>query len=162
MSDIPEELRKSIQSKIETFLSTRDSTKAVVVCVNCGSTITDQNGLSEIACYTCGNTTYWNAYRFSIIREGDPQVSRGDFINALQTIVSSQEYDNWRTEIDTAIQKLVSAYVHASNSGRRGIALEAGEEATKQRRRHEEDLENLRTTWNECKSKLDELINNAP
>jgi ribosomal protein S27E len=46
--------------------------RPIVFCVKCGSTCVDQNSLTELRCYTCGNTLPWDAASFSIRRNADP------------------------------------------------------------------------------------------
>lgn len=60
-----------------------ENTVPVVFCVKCGGTCIDQNSLTELACYTCGNVTPWNADNFSI-RRGLDADGEHDVINAFR------------------------------------------------------------------------------
>jgi len=42
--------------------------RPVVFCVRCGSTRLDQNSITELRCYDCGNTLPWDGTLFGIRR----------------------------------------------------------------------------------------------
>lgn len=42
--------------------------RPVVFCVQCGSTRLDQNSVTELRCYDCGNTLPWDGSKFGIRR----------------------------------------------------------------------------------------------
>jgi hypothetical protein len=46
----------------------REERYPVVFCVRCGSTHIDQNSLTELRCYDCGNTLAWDGSRFGVNR----------------------------------------------------------------------------------------------
>lgn len=55
----------------------------VVFCVKCGSTNLDQNSVTEIRCYNCGNSAMWDSSRFSIRRGVEPN-SESDVVKAVE------------------------------------------------------------------------------
>lgn len=56
------------KAKAERHDKTYQEYKPVVFCVRCGSTRLDQNSITQLACYDCGNTIPWDGTLFSIRR----------------------------------------------------------------------------------------------
>ena len=54
----------------------------VVFCVLCGSTCIDQNFLTELRCYQCGNTLAWDGTKFGINRYAADPTMPGRFTDA--------------------------------------------------------------------------------
>jgi predicted RNA-binding Zn-ribbon protein involved in translation (DUF1610 family) len=73
----------TVEDKLAKHRQTFGQFAPVVFCVSCGSTCVDQNSLTEIRCYDCGNAAYWNARKFSI-RRGLTEVGFSDVERAIE------------------------------------------------------------------------------
>ncbi len=59
----------TVTEKVERFTKSVTEHLPVVFCVNCGSTHLDQNFISQIRCYDCGNVSNkWDGNKFGIAR----------------------------------------------------------------------------------------------
>jgi predicted RNA-binding Zn-ribbon protein involved in translation (DUF1610 family) len=60
-----------MDKRLEKFRETVEMRHALIVCVKCGSTVVDQNTLTELRCNSCGNTLPWNGAKFTVARVGN-------------------------------------------------------------------------------------------
>ncbi len=86
----------------------------------------------------CNNAGYWNSYRFSVIRKDYIQ----DFTAAVRSVVFS-DYDHWHKEMDDVIIALGQAVVTDSFHKDTPVETRAA---------------NLELVWEECKTRIDELM----
>jgi len=73
-------VKERLQHHIECCVE--DERFPVVFCVKCGSTHIDQNFLTELRCYECGNTLAWDGSKFGINRYAADQTMPGRFDDA--------------------------------------------------------------------------------
>ncbi len=59
-----------MDNRLQKFRETIEYRNAIIVCVGCGSTVVDQNHLTELRCNSCGNTLPWDGTKFTVARVG--------------------------------------------------------------------------------------------
>jgi hypothetical protein len=109
--------------------------RPVIFCVKCGSTRLDQNSITELQCYDCGNIQSWNAFRFAVAREG--KIS--DVESAIES-AATYSFDDWHIELERVAQEFANEVVNDC------MLPEGG---TRQ---------SLETLWAVCKENIDRLI----
>jgi len=63
----------------------------VVFCVRCGSTHVDQNFLTELRCYDCGNTLAWDGLKFGVNRYATEATAPERFMDAARAFKASEK-----------------------------------------------------------------------
>lgn len=134
---------QNLRAKGEAFLKgIRMGYKSLVFCCTCGSPNVDQNSVSQLKCYTCGNVSYWDSYSFSIYREG----VTSDISDAFIRGHGSGHTTVWHQQLDAALRDFIDAAVGSSMPGQ----SRGGHRPT--------TLTELRQAWEQCKERIDRLV----
>ncbi|HLM00234.1 MAG TPA: hypothetical protein VK400_04200, partial [Pyrinomonadaceae bacterium] len=75
--------------------------KPVIFCVNCGSTNLDQNSVSQIQCYDCGNEGIWSGQKFGIAKDGDPHY----VISSIMPPADPFYFADWRSQMLLSLEE---------------------------------------------------------
>lgn len=133
-----------MDDRLKTFRDSVGTTKAVVVCVKCGSTSIDQNFLNQLKCYECGNESIWDSSRFTISRDGDEH----DAISGFEATKDTRDQNDFRTKIIDGLLPLMHRM-----SGLQ--VLSEGEGVLKIEKK---DLADLTVLWGEARLAVDAVV----
>ena len=136
-----------MDNRLEQFRKDIKTCQSVVVCVKCGSTSTGQNSIHELCCYTCRNSCFWDAKRFSIAQEASEQ----DAIAAFQVTNRPPEADKgfWPEDIYSGLEPFAHLLADLPPFG-----------SQDKYRIRRADFDALAKQWAETKTLIDAVLEN--
>jgi len=134
------------KEKLEQFEKDKSNGhQPIVFCVQCGSTIIDQNFSNQIRCYNCNNHSIWDSDKFSIAREGNHH----DAISAFKDIEERKvklDDGEWSDPITSSLLPLLHTVCSTTT------------EISDRPRIMESDFKKLTELWSEAKVKVDSVF----